>query len=114
MILLFFGVGFSIAVAIAAQGGGGFFLALPICVLALPPIGKIVDEPLCDFGPQYDIDPQTGASVEIFYADRVLAKSFGRDTGWFWWSCQSGSLPGPAAGPFATSYAAYRDAVPAD
>ena len=27
--------------------------------------------------PLYDIDPQTGASVEIFYADRALAMSFG-------------------------------------
>jgi len=60
--------------------------------------------------PLYDIDPQTGASVEIFYADRALAKSFGRDSGWFWWSCQSACLQeGPPFGPFATSYAAYRN-----
>jgi hypothetical protein len=60
--------------------------------------------------PLYDIDPQTGASVEVFYADRALADSFGRGTGWFWWSCQRGSLPdGLPAGPFGTSYAAYRN-----
>jgi site-specific recombinase XerD len=27
--------------------------------------------------PLYDLDPQTGASVEVFYADQVLAASFG-------------------------------------
>ncbi|MGO9683129.1 MAG: hypothetical protein ACLPTZ_11175 [Beijerinckiaceae bacterium] len=58
----------------------------------------------------YDVDPQTGASVEVFYADRALAKSFGRDSGWFWWSCQPACLPdGSPTGPFATSYAAYRN-----
>ena len=62
--------------------------------------------------PLYDFDPQTGASIEVFYADRVLAKAFGRESGWFWWSCQSGFLPdGEPTGPFATSYAAYRDAL---
>ena len=61
--------------------------------------------------PLYDIDPQSGASVEIFYADRVLATSFGaRDTGWFWWACQRGSVPeGLPTGPFANGYLAYRD-----
>jgi len=63
------------------------------------------------YEPLYDFDPQTGASVEVFYADGVLAKSFGRDSGWFWWSCQGGFLPGAPTGPFATSYAAYRDAL---
>ena len=63
------------------------------------------------YEPLYDIDPQTGASVEIFYADRTLATSFGtRDAGWFWWACQPACLPdGPPIGPFATSYAAYRN-----
>ncbi len=41
------------------------------------------------YEPLYDIDPQTGASVEVFYADCALAKSFSaRGEGWFWWSCQ--------------------------
>jgi len=62
--------------------------------------------------PIYDIDPRTGGSIEVFYADRVLAKSFGtRGAGWCWWACQPGCLPdGPPIGPFATSYAAYRNA----
>ena len=29
------------------------------------------------FEPIYDVDPRTGASVEVFFADHVLAKSFG-------------------------------------
>jgi hypothetical protein len=56
--------------------------------------------------PLYDIDPRTGASVEVFFADRVLARSFGKRPGWFWWSCRTGLLPdGVPTGPFATSYA---------
>jgi hypothetical protein len=63
------------------------------------------------YEPLYDIDPQTGASVEIFYADYALATSFGMHrAGWFWWACQPGCLPDrPPTGPFATSYAAYRN-----
>ena len=65
------------------------------------------------FEPLYDIDPYTGASIEIFYAERALATSFGApDAGWFRWSCQSGSLPHELpSGPFGTSYAAYRDTL---
>jgi hypothetical protein len=65
------------------------------------------------FEPLYDFDPRTTASIEVFYADLVLARSFqARGAGWFWWSCERGCQPGiPPAGPFATSYAAYRDAV---
>lgn len=60
--------------------------------------------------PLYDVDPRTGAAIEVFYADNVLAKSFGTRPGWFWWSCRRGSLPdGLPTGPFATSYAAYRN-----
>jgi hypothetical protein len=68
------------------------------------------------FEPLYDIDPRSGASIEVFYADRVLAKSFGTGgAGWCWWACQPGCLPdGPPIGPFATSYAAYRDALGGD
>jgi hypothetical protein len=63
--------------------------------------------------PFYDVDPRTGASVEVFYADRVLATSFGMsDAGWYFWSCQCGSLPSDLPiGPFGTSYAAYREAL---
>ena len=64
------------------------------------------------YEPLYDIDPQTGATVEIFYADRALATSFGTpDTGWFWWACRPTCLPGAVAGPFADNYLAYRDAL---
>jgi hypothetical protein len=64
--------------------------------------------------PLYDIDPQTGASIEVFYADREL-ETFGRcGSGWFWCSRQRGYSPGaPPTGPFATSYAAYRHAMAA-
>jgi hypothetical protein len=51
--------------------------------------------------------------IEIFYADRVLAKSFGAPAaGWFRWSCLPGCLPdGPPTGPVGTCYAAYRDVL---
>jgi hypothetical protein len=62
------------------------------------------------FEPLYDIDTQTGASVEIFYADRTLAASFGACEGWFWWTCEPGLVPGdPPTGPFASGFAAYRN-----
>jgi len=60
--------------------------------------------------PFYDVDPRTGASVEVFFVDSWLAKSFGTSHGWFWWTCQCGCLPeGPPTGPFPNSYLAYRD-----
>jgi hypothetical protein len=60
--------------------------------------------------PLYDVDPRTGAAIEVFFADDVLAKSFGTRPGWFWWSCRRGHMPdGLPSGPFATSYAAYRN-----
>jgi hypothetical protein len=75
----------------------------------------VISDPKRDaaYEPLYDLDPQTGTSVEIFFADRAVARSFGMsDAGWFWWTCQSGSLPeGEPNGPFATSYTAYRDAL---
>jgi hypothetical protein len=63
--------------------------------------------------PIFDIDPTTGASIEIFYADRTL-ESFGSDgAGWFWWQRRRGCAPDSrAVGPFPTSYSAYRDALP--
>ena len=45
------------------------------------------------FEPIYDAHPQTGASIEVFFADHWLAKSFGTNPGWFWWTCQCGCLP---------------------
>jgi len=63
------------------------------------------------YEPIYDMDPRTGASVEVFYVDHVLAHSFGaRGPGWFWWTSQRSCLPEcMATGPFANSYLAYRD-----
>ena len=65
------------------------------------------------FEPLYDTHPHTGVTFEVFYADTVLALSFGlRGSGWCWWLCSPGHLPdGPPVGPLATSYAAYRDAM---
>ena len=64
------------------------------------------------FEPIYDAHPETGDSIEVFFADHWLAKSFGTNPGWFWWTCECGCLPdGPPTGPFGTSYAAYRDAL---
>ncbi|WP_439923521.1 hypothetical protein [Nitrobacter sp. JJSN] len=62
--------------------------------------------------PLYDIHPLTGISIEIFYADRTL-ETFGKcGAGWFWCLRRRGCSPdGPAIGPFATSYSAYRHAL---
>jgi len=62
-------------------------------------------EPLSDF------DPRTGATIEVFYADPVLAASFGAIAGWYWWSCHRGSRPGQPHGPFHNGYRAYGDAL---
>jgi hypothetical protein len=63
------------------------------------------------YEPLYDIDPGTGATIEVFHADRVLAQSFGAsDPGWFWWSCHRGCQPDDVpTGPFGSSYLAYRN-----
>jgi hypothetical protein len=74
--------------------------------------------PTADLGPRgrheplFDVHPGSGASIEVFYADRAL-ETFGRcGAGWFYWARRRGYSPGgPATGPFATSYAAYRHAL---
>jgi hypothetical protein len=65
--------------------------------------------------PFFDFHPRTGATIEVFYADRSL-ETFGRlGAGWFWWSRRRGCSPvGLPTGPFATSYAAYRHAMAID
>ena len=65
-----------------------------------------------DHEPLYHIDPQTGTTIEVFYADRTL-ETFGRcGAGWFWWPRRRGCSPdGSPIGPFATSYSAYRHAI---
>jgi hypothetical protein len=62
--------------------------------------------------PLFEVDPRTGASIEVFYANRAL-ETFGRSgAGWFWWLRRRGYPPeGQATGPFATSYSAYRHAM---
>ena len=58
--------------------------------------------------PLFDTHPLTGASIEVFFADRTLETFGRRGSGWFWWSRRPGFAPdGPASGPFGTSYAAY-------
>jgi hypothetical protein len=63
--------------------------------------------------PMYETDPVTGGTIEIFYAHRQFAASFGaKDGGFFWWRFKSDCLlDGPPIGPFGTSYAAYRNAM---
>jgi len=63
-------------------------------------------EPLCD------IIPRTGVDIEVFFSDRTM-ETFGRvGAGWFWWRRRRGFAPeGERTGPFATSYAAYRNAM---
>jgi hypothetical protein len=59
--------------------------------------------------PLFDVHPHSGATIEVFYADRTM-EAFGRcGAGWFWWSRRRGRSPDSLpTGPFATSYAAYR------
>ena len=46
------------------------------------------------YEPPHDIDPHTGATIEAFYGDAVLARSFGaQGPGWFVWRCERDALP---------------------
>jgi hypothetical protein len=64
------------------------------------------------YDPLYETDPHTGATIEIFFADRVLAASFGiGGVGWYFWSSWPGCRPGHPHGPYPTSYRAYGDAL---
>ena len=66
------------------------------------------------YEPFYEIDPETGVSIEVFFFDRTLETFGRRGPGWFWWPRRRGFSPdGPPTGPFATSYAAYRHAMTA-
>jgi hypothetical protein len=55
----------------------------------------------CAHDPLYEIDHQTGATIEVFYANRTLETFGGCGAGWFWWlrrqGCSPGGLP---TGPF--------------
>jgi hypothetical protein len=62
--------------------------------------------------PLFDTNPHTGATIEVFYADRALETFGWQGAGWFWCARRRGySATGPATGPFPTSYAAYLDAT---
>src|SRR3954454_10309379 len=63
--------------------------------------------------PTCDVDPVSGATIEVFYADQASASCFGvSSAGWLWWCSKGRCLPDASpVGPFATSYAAYRDAL---
>jgi hypothetical protein len=62
--------------------------------------------------PIYDIVPETGVSIEVFYTDHTLETFGRRGAGWFWWTRRRRSSPDcSATGPFPTSYSAYRHAL---
>jgi hypothetical protein len=64
------------------------------------------------YKPLFDSNPRTGASIEVFWADRSLETFGWKGAGWFWCSRRRGyPAAGQAVGPFATSYAAYRNAM---
>jgi hypothetical protein len=57
----------------------------------------------------YEMDPTTGATIEIFCADRVVAQSFSaHPAGWY---RQERGLPVLPSGPFIVCLDACRDAV---
>ena len=60
--------------------------------------------------PLFDIDPRTGISIEVFFADRTM-ETFGRcGAGWFWWCAPARLLARQAGrlGRLLQRYAAYR------
>jgi hypothetical protein len=62
--------------------------------------------------PFFDVDPVTGRSIEVFYADQTLETFGKRGAGWFWHARRRRFAPeGPAHGPFPTGYSAYRNAA---
>jgi hypothetical protein len=62
--------------------------------------------------PLYAIEPQSGATIEVFHCDHVLSQSFGmRGIGFYWWACRAGCLPTEPHGPFDSAYLAYWDAL---
>jgi hypothetical protein len=64
------------------------------------------------YAPLFDVDPVTGLTIEVFFADRTLETFGAGGAGWFWCSRRRGFAPnGPAKGPFPTSYSAYRHAL---
>jgi hypothetical protein len=58
----------------------------------------------------YEIDPRSGETIEIFYADRAGAQSLGARGAGFYWR-KRGCSPGMPSGPFLVCLDAYRDAL---
>ena len=62
--------------------------------------------------PLFDVHPVTGASIEIFFADRTLETFGRRGAGWYWLGRERGyAADGPAIGPFSSAYLACRHAL---
>jgi hypothetical protein len=58
----------------------------------------------------YEVDPRSGQTIEIFYADSAVAQSFGARGAGFYWR-KRGCLPDVTTGPFIVCLDAYRDAT---
>ena len=61
----------------------------------------------------YEIDPRSGETIEIFYADSTVAQSFGARGAGFYWR-KRGCSPEVSSGPFIVCLDAYRDALARD
>jgi hypothetical protein len=49
--------------------------------------------------PLRDVDWINGRAVEVFYADKALAREFGGSAGWYWWSRRASGDAGELGGP---------------
>jgi hypothetical protein len=58
----------------------------------------------------YEIDPRSGQTIGIFYADEAFAQSFGARGAGFYWRKRGCSFDVPS-GPFIVCLDAYRDAM---
>ena len=57
----------------------------------------------------YEMDPRSGETIEVFYADSAVAQSFGaRGAGFYW---RKRGCPDVPSGPFIVCFDAYRDAL---
>jgi hypothetical protein len=64
------------------------------------------------FEPLHEVNRETGEVLEVWYAHRALAESFGAGAGWFYWESKPGCPPDTLPiGRFSSSYLAYRDSV---
>jgi hypothetical protein len=58
----------------------------------------------------FEIDVRSGETIEIFYADTVVAQSFGARGAGFYWR-KRGCSPNTPSGPFIVCLDAYRNAT---